>query len=84
MDKNQEIYCRKLGHHVPLAYCLAPGQDVFCSSFRDCWFARMDVDGFLEENYTLQQREEALKPSTPKVTGIMAVLERLGALAQPE
>lgn len=84
MDKNQEIYCRKLGHHLPLSYCLAPGQDDFCGSFRDCWYARMDVDKFLADNFTPRQLQASLKPGTPKITGIMAVLERLGALGQPE
>lgn len=76
MDKDRENYCRRLGHHVPLSYCMAPGQELFCGSFRDCWYARMDVDRFLEENYTDQQRKAALQPSPPKITGIMAVLER--------
>lgn len=80
MERNRENYCPRLGHHVPLSYCMAPGQALFCGSFRDCWYARMDVDRFLEENYTVQQRKTAMEPSPPKITGIMAVLERCGAL----
>ena len=77
---NKEIYCRKLGHYLPMSYCLSPGQKHFCSSFRNCWFSRMDVNAFLSRHYTPEEIEAAEKPSAPKVTGIMSVLENLGKL----
>ncbi len=71
-----EIYCRKLGHHLPLTYCLSPGQPLFCSSFRNCWFSRMNVDDFLGAKFSAAQIEQAEKPSIPKVTNIMSIIEK--------
>lgn len=82
MEMNEEVYCRRLGHHLPLSYCLAPGQKRFCSSFRNCWFSRMDVDAFLSERFSPEEIEAALAPSLPRITGLVSVLEKLGALPE--
>ncbi len=74
MDK--EIYCRKLGHHIPVSYCLSPGQKLYCSSFRNCWFARMDVDTFLKERFSDEVIAEAESRTTPRITGIITVIEK--------
>ena len=78
MENDKEIYCRKLGHHVPIKYCLSPGQPGFCGSFRNCWFPYIeDVDAFLKERFSEDEITAAAETSTPKITGIISVLERL-------
>ena len=74
-----EIYCRKLGHHIPFSYCRAPGSRKICSSVRECWYHRMDIDGYLNALYSSEELEEALKPGPPKITGIMEILARAAA-----
>ena len=72
-----EIYCRKLGHHITFSYCQEPGSEKVCSSVRDCWYGRIDIDEYLENRYSPEELKEALKPGLPKITGIMEVLARL-------
>lgn len=72
-----EIYCRKLGHHIPFYYCLKPGSEKMCSSLRDCWYGRIDIDGYLKARYTPEEIREALQPGPPKITGIMEILSRI-------
>ena len=75
-DINREIYCRKLGHHLPMSYCLSPGQHLFCSSFRNCWFSGIDVDTVLSAGFSAEEIEEAERPSAPKITNIMSIIEK--------
>lgn len=73
-----EIYCRKLGHHLPFSYCREPGSAKVCSSIRECWYSRIDIDGYLKDRYSPEELEEALKLGLPKITGIMEILNRVG------
>jgi len=78
-----EGYCRKLGHHLPFSYCRTTGTDRLCGSIRECWFQRLDIDSWLGRNFEPAVLEQALKPGTPRITGIMEILMRTGAVSSP-
>lgn len=80
MEESAEIYCKKLGHQLPVSYCLAPGRKLFCSSFRDCWYSRIDVDRFLKDRFSSEEIKAAMAPSAPKVSSILSILEKHGAI----
>jgi len=46
----KEAYCSRLGHFVPLRYCLHPAQDDPCFRIFDCWWQIFDVVSFLRSN----------------------------------
>ena len=69
-------YCRSLGHHVPFGYCRAVQQGLPCSRIRDCWFETLQIDRFLYEHYTEEQRRRVFAPSKPKLTSILEIAQR--------
>ena len=66
-----EGYCPKLGHHIPFSYCLKPGQEQFCSSIRNCWFQRMNIDEYLRDHYSMEEIEAALAGGSSRMASIL-------------
>ena len=60
MTKPEEltIRCRRLGHDVPLGYCLTLEGKTVCRTIRDCWWQRLDIDAFLRDHLTPQEIAE--------------------------
>ena len=72
----EELYCRKLGHKLSFKYCRIEKGDLPCSSIRNCWFEKIDVDNFLSANYSKDDQEIVFKPSSPKVYSILDIIEK--------
>lgn len=69
-------YCRSLGHHVPFKYCRTVNNDLPCRKIKDCWFESMDIDQFLNEQYTDSERELIFAPYQEKISTIIDLINR--------
>ena len=70
----KEGYCRMLGHHVPFRYCrMLPGQEIPCRRIRDCWFAALPIDAYLEKH-----EPGGVKPQepAPKIASLVELIEQ--------
>jgi len=72
-------YCPRLGHAVPFGYCRKPASDTFCRNIVSCWEARIDIHGFLETNYTEEERRAAETDPKPKMTSLLELIEKAKA-----
>jgi hypothetical protein len=73
---SEEIYCRKLGHRLLFSYCRVEKGTLPCSKIRDCWFERIDINGFLEENYSESDLESIFKPGSDKISSLLELIEK--------
>ncbi|MCK4907377.1 MAG: hypothetical protein KAR07_03395 [Spirochaetes bacterium] len=72
---NVELYCRMLGHHVPFKYCRTSNDNGACGKIRDCWSSRIDIDTFLNESLTENEKKSIGKPSAPKILSIYEIMK---------
>ena len=77
-------YCRILGHHVPFSYCRAPGDKPFCGKIAVCWGEKMDVAGFLHENYSPEEIAAVMQPPPPKITTLFDLIQKARSANTPE
>ncbi len=73
---DKQIYCRKLGHFLPFKYCRSEHHDVPCTKIRDCWFEKISIDAFLQDNYSKEAIAYLFKPARPKVSTLLELIER--------
>ena len=67
------IYCIQLGGQIPFRYCRTVSYGLPCRKIVVCWEFRLEVARFLNENYSLEQIEQALTP--PDRTKMETILE---------
>ena len=64
-------YCRRLGHHLPFAYCRDTGGDGPCPKILDCWYECFDVRSFLERHQPEALAAASSAPPAPKVATLV-------------
>jgi len=74
---NQEIYCRKLGHHLYFSYCRRENMGAPCSKITSCWSQRIDLSGFLKDNYPDFQDNLDNPQLKPKIASIIDILNQV-------
>jgi len=72
----QEIYCRKLGHHLHFKYCREENISLPCSKIRECWFSRIDINQFIYENFSDEEVKSIERPAVPKISSIVDLIAR--------
>ena len=61
-----EGYCRMLGHVLAFRYCRTMNERLPCSRILDCWFRRLPIREFIEENYSEEEKIRIFQPPKPK------------------
>ena len=57
-----EIYCRKLGHVLPFAYCRREQEDGLpCARILDCWHRRLPIANYLRDHFDAAQLARILE-----------------------
>ncbi|MBN2508385.1 MAG: hypothetical protein JXQ71_17035 [Verrucomicrobia bacterium] len=74
-DPNQTIYCRRLGHPVPLSYCARESVDLPCRLIYQCWEGRIPVRDYLLTLYSASQLE-ALREPDSKLASLVDLIKR--------
>lgn len=69
-------YCRLLGHYVPFKYCRSMNHDLPCRKIKDCWFEKMDIEVYINENYTKSDQERIFTPPSEKITTILDLIKK--------
>ncbi len=73
---DKEGYCRILGHHLRFSYCRSCQEGMPCFKILDCWFEKIDVQKFIEENYSAEEIERFLQTPKPKMQTLMTLIQR--------
>ena len=77
---NQEIYCRKLGHHLYFSYCRKENMNVPCTRIISCWQQRMNVSEYLSIFYRDFQKDHRSAEPVPKLTSILEIVNQVKSL----
>jgi len=75
----KETYCRKLGHFIKFNYCRkekADKKELPCAKILDCWFEKIPVHDFINENYLKNDIAYIFQSSKPKITSILELIEK--------
>lgn len=72
----ENIYCRKLGHAVNFQYCREEHNKYPCMKIMDCWFERLSIKDYIDENYTSEQTNYLFKPPADKISTLMDLIEQ--------
>ena len=73
---NEEIYCRKLGHHLAFKYCRTEREGFPCAKIYDCWFERLPIEEFIRDNYSETEAAAISAPAAPKVATLFDLIEQ--------
>ncbi len=73
---NEEVYCRKLGHHLNFQYCRLVNQQLPCHKIVDCWFEKMPIQDFLKEHYSEEEIKQIFAPPQDKMSSLISLIEK--------
>lgn len=73
---SETSYCRMLGHAVPFQYCRTASEALPCRKIRDCWFEKLPVETYIEENYTPEEQKKIFAPPVPKMASLLDLIEK--------
>jgi len=78
MEKHdkERIYCRRLGHWLTFNYCRQENNNLPCRKIVDCWFEKLQIKEFLNENYKEEKISYIFDSSKPKLTSIIELIEQ--------
>jgi len=71
-----EIYCRMLGHPLNFLYCRTTDGSKPCAKILDCWYKRIPIREFAEENFSSQILEQLNAPPTNRLHSILELIEK--------
>jgi hypothetical protein len=72
----ERIYCRRLGHWITFNYCRQENAGLPCRKIVDCWFEKIQIREFLEENYEEKEISYISEPPRQKLTSIIELIEQ--------
>ncbi len=73
---SEEIYCRKLGHHLGFSYCRRERGGLPCPRILECWNRRVPVREFLEANYSPEELAPIGRPAPGKTSTLISLIEK--------
>ena len=73
----QEIYCRKLGHHLQFKYCRQEQQQLPCTELKRCWPSRIPIKEFLALSFSPDEIDFLDEPQVSKVSTILDIIQKI-------
>lgn len=70
----EEIYCKKLGHHLQFNYCRQEQLQFPCASLKRCWQSRLPVDEILMKSYSKDEISSLNVPPISKMNTILSIV----------
>lgn len=74
MYDGEEIYCRKLGHHLSFKYCRMEREGFPCSKIIDCWFTRVPIGEYIQKNFNAAEIAGITATPRPKVATLLELI----------
>ncbi|MCF8034820.1 MAG: hypothetical protein K9K66_19115 [Desulfarculaceae bacterium] len=75
-DAVEHFWCPMLGQTINFAYCRQAQEGLPCNRVLTCFAPHFDVDAFIQEHYTPEQREQFLAPPPSRMDRVMEALEK--------
>ena len=74
---SEEIYCRKLGHHLTFKYCRMEREGFPCSRVFECWFEKIPIEEFILKNYSKSEIDLIMAPPSQKLAALTELVARI-------
>lgn len=74
-----EIRCPMLGHPLNFSYCRSTTSNTPCRKIYNCWFQRIPVQEFMQENFSKEVIEQITAPPKPKVLSLFELIQKAQA-----
>jgi len=71
-----EIRCPMLGHLLKFSYCRTTDGNTPCRSIFNCWFQRIPVQQFIQDNFPKGTVEKITAPPKPKMQSLLELIEK--------
>jgi hypothetical protein len=70
--------CTQLGGPVTFNYCRRMNQGLPCRQLKQCWQERMDVESYVQDNFTPEEIQEAFAEKAPGRMGyVFDILQKV-------
>ena len=77
MYDSEDIRCRKLGHNLTFKYCRKESVDEPCAKIIDCWFSRIEILEYLNNQFGTKFLHEFInRKKKDKMSSILEILNR--------
>jgi hypothetical protein len=73
---NNTIRCPRIGGDVNFLFCRTENNMLPCRWIVGCWKEHMDIDTFLEDNYTEEELDQIFAPPKPKIESLVNLVEK--------
>ncbi len=78
-DEKQLWRCPQLGGEVPFKHCRKANSGTPCPKFVECWHKKVDVETFIQENYTKEELEKALASHEGRVETVFSIVKKFSS-----
>jgi hypothetical protein len=79
----EEIYCRKLGHHLQFKYCRQEQQQLPCAALKRCWQSHITLEEFLANSFSPDEIAYLDEPQVSKLNTILDIIQNVQKKANP-
>ncbi len=73
---HEEIYCRKLGHHLRFSYCRTEHNGKPCPLIFDCWYERIAIGDYMREHFDPEEVDYFTRPSKNRVLSLVELIQQ--------
>ena len=73
---NQEIRCPMLGHPLHFSYCRTTDGTTPCRRIYNCWFERLPIQQFMQDNFSQDVLNAITAPPKPKTVSLFELIEK--------
>ena len=73
-DENT-IRCPRVGGFVNFKFCRSENHMLPCRFVVGCWHERMDINRFLEKNYSKEEMDRIFCQPKPKIESLIGMIE---------
>ncbi len=77
-DEKIHYRCPQLGDTIPFSYCRRMNGGLPCRQIYTCWMDKLDVNGFIFDNFSLEEIERAFnQPTRGRMASLFETLNRV-------
>jgi len=70
------IRCPRIGGEVNFLFCRTENNMLPCRWIVGCWKERMDIQTFIEDNFTEEELEQIFIPPKSKIESLVTLVEK--------
>ena len=78
------IRCPRVGGDVNFRFCRLENNMLPCRWIAGCWQTQMDINTFLQDNYSKEELDQIFAPPKPKIQSLLNLVEKAKKVNQED